>query len=143
MQRILVLNPKGGSGKTTIATNLASYFASQGDRTLLSDNDPQGSSTRWLKKRKPEQAFIHGIAAFERNTRMTRAWQMRIPSDAAHIVIDTPAAIPAQEMPEMTKSADAIIVPVLPSDIDIHPSSKSTPALLLTSKLHRAHNRIA
>jgi len=66
MQRILVLNPKGGSGKTTIATNLASYFASQGDRPLLSDNDPQGSSTRWLKKRKPEQAFIHGIAAFER-----------------------------------------------------------------------------
>ena len=43
MQRILVLNPKGGSGKTTIATNLASYFASQGDRPLLSDNDPQGS----------------------------------------------------------------------------------------------------
>ena len=77
MQRILVLNPKGGSGKTTIATNLASYFASQGDHPLLSDNDPQGSSTRWLKKRKPDQSFIHGIAAFERNTRMTRAWQMR------------------------------------------------------------------
>jgi len=71
MQRILVLNPKGGSGKTTIATNLASYFASQGDRPLLSDNDPQGSSTRWLKKRKPEQPFIYGIATFERNTRMT------------------------------------------------------------------------
>src|ERR1700677_2002719 len=107
MQRILVLNPKGGSGKTTIATNLASYFASQGDRPLLSDNDPQGSSTRWLKKRKPEQALINGIAAFERNSRMTRAWQMRIPADA-------------QDMPEMTKDADAIIVPVLPSDIDIH-----------------------
>src|SRR5882757_10536523 len=115
MQRILVLNPKGGSDKKTIATNLASYFASQGDRPLLSDSDPQGSSTRWLKKRKPEQAFIHGIAAFERNSRMTRAWQMRIPAEAAHIVIDTPAAIPAQEMPEMTKGADAIIVPVLPS----------------------------
>jgi len=54
MQRIVILNPKGGSGKTTVATNLASYFASQGDHPLLSDNDPQGSSTRWLKKRKPE-----------------------------------------------------------------------------------------
>jgi hypothetical protein len=103
MQRILVLNPKGGSGKTTMATNLASYFASQGDHPLLSDNDPQGSSTRWLKKRKPEQAFIHGIAAFERNTRMTRAWQMRIPPDAAHVVVDTPAAVLGQDMPEMTK----------------------------------------
>ena len=142
MQRILVLNPKGGSGKTTIATNLASYFASQGDRPLLSDNDPQGSSTRWLKKRKPEQAFIHGIAAFERNSRMTRAWQMRIPADAAHIVIDTPAAIPAQEMPEMTKGVDAIIVPVLPSDIDIHACSKCIADLLLIAKVRRDENRI-
>src|ERR1700722_9410831 len=127
MQRILVLNPKGGSGKTTIATNLASYFASQGDRPLLSDNDPQGSSTRWLKKRKPEQAFIQGVAAFERNTRMTRAWQMRIPPDAA----------PAQDMPEMTKGADAIIVPVLPSDIDIHACSKCIADLLLIAKVRR------
>jgi chromosome partitioning protein len=142
MQRILVLNPKGGSGKTTIATNLASYFASQGDRPLLSDNDPQGSSTRWLKKRKPEQAFIHGIAAFDRNTRMTRAWQMRIPQDAAHVIIDTPAAVPAQEMPEITKNADAIIVPVLPSDIDIHACSKCIADLLLIAKVRREDNRI-
>jgi chromosome partitioning protein len=120
MQRILVLNPKGGSGKTTVATNLASYFASIGDRPLLSDNDAQGSSTRWLKKRKPEQAFIHGIATFERNSRMTRAWQMRIPSDAA----------------------DAIIVPVLPSDIDIHAFSKCIADLLLIAKVRRDENRI-
>jgi chromosome partitioning protein len=142
MQRILVLNPKGGSGKTTVATNLASYFASLGDRPLLSDNDPQGSSTRWLKKRKPEQAFIHGIAAFERNSRMTRAWQMRVPADAAHIVVDTPASVMAQEMPEMTKSADAIIVPVLPSDIDIHAFSKCIADLLLIAKVRREENRI-
>ena len=142
MQRILVLNPKGGSGKTTIATNLASYFASQGDRPLLSDNDPQGSSTRWLKKRKPEQAFINGIAAFERNSRMTRAWQLRIPADAAHVVVDTPAAVPAQDMPEMTKDADAIIVPVLPSDIDIHACSKCIADLLLIAKVRRDENRI-
>jgi chromosome partitioning protein len=142
MQRILVLNPKGGSGKTTVATNLASYFASLGDRPLLSDNDPQGSSTRWLKKRKPEQAFIHGIAAFERNSRMTRAWQMRVPADAGHIVVDTPASIMAQEMPEMTKSADAIIVPVLPSDIDIHAFSKCIADLLLIAKVRREENRI-
>ena len=142
MQRILVLNPKGGSGKTTIATNLASYFASQGDRPLLLDNDPQGSSTRWLKKRKPEQALINGIAAFERSSRTTRAWQMRIPADAAHVVVDTPAAVPAQDMPEMTKDADAIIVPVLPSDIDIHACSKCIADLLLIAKVRRDENRI-
>jgi chromosome partitioning protein len=142
MQRILVLNPKGGSGKTTIATNLAGYFASQGDRPLLSDNDSQGSSTRWLKKRKPEQAFIHGIAAFERNSRMTRAWQMRIPPDAGHVVVDTPAAVLAQDMPEMTRSADAIIIPVLPSDIDIHAFSRCIADLLLIAKVRRDENRI-
>ncbi len=142
MQRILVLNPKGGSGKTTIATNLASYFASQGDRPLLSDNDQQGSSARWLKKRKPEQAFIHGVAAFERNTRMTRAWQMRIPPDAGHVIVDTPAAVPGQDMPEMTKNADVIIVPVLPSDIDIHACSKCIADLLLIAKIRRDEYRI-
>jgi chromosome partitioning protein len=142
MQRILVLNPKGGSGKTTIATNLASYFASQGDHPLLSDGDPQGSSTRWIKKRKPDQAFIHGVAAFERNTRMTRAWQMRIPPDAGHVIVDTPAAVMAQEMPEMTKTADVIIVPVLPSDIDIHACSRCIADLLLIAKVRRDENRI-
>src|SRR5580692_2412498 len=142
MQRILVLNPKGGSGNTTIATNLASYFASEGDRPLLSDSDPQGSSTRWLKKRKPEQAFIHGIAAFERNSRMTRAWQMRTPPDAGHVVVDTPAAVLGQDMPELTRGADAIIVPVLPSDIDIHAFSKCIADLLLIAKVRRDENRI-
>src|SRR6202521_2968103 len=142
MQRILVLNPKGGSGKTTIATNLASYFASQGDRPVLQDNDTQASSSRWLKKRKPDQPFIHGIAAFERNTRMTRAWQMRIPPDAAHVIVDTPAAVLAQDMPEMTKTADAIIVPVLPSDIDIYACSRCIADLLLIAKVRRDENRI-
>jgi chromosome partitioning protein len=143
MQRILVLNPKGGSGKTTVATNLASYYASRGDRPLLSDNDPQGSSARWLKKRKPEQPFIHGLAAFERNARMTRAWQLRVPPDATHVIVDTPAAILAQDMPEITKNADAILVPVVPSDIDIHTCSKCIADLLLIAKVRRDENRIA
>ncbi len=142
MQRIVILNPKGGSGKTTISTNLASYFATQGDRPVLIDNDPQGSSSRWLKKRKPHQAFIHGIAAFERNSSMTRAWQMRIPLEAVHVIVDTPAAIPPQQMPEITRDADAIIVPVLPSDIDIHAFSKCIADLLLIAKVRRDENRI-
>ena len=142
MQRILVVNPKGGSGKTTVATNLAGYFASQGDHPLLTDNDPQGSSMRWLRKRAPQQALIHGIAAYERDSRVTRAWQMRTPADARHVIVDTPAAIQARELPEMTKSADAIVVPVLPSDIDIHAFSKCIADLLLIAKISRNENRI-
>jgi chromosome partitioning protein len=142
MQRILVLNPKGGSGKTTIATNLASYFATQGDRPLLSDNDQQGSSARWLKKRKPEQPFIHGMAAGERNIRLTRTWQMRIPPDTGHVVIDTPAAVLAHDLPEVTRHADVIIVPVMPSDIDIHACSKCIADLLLIAKIKRDEYRL-
>ena len=56
MQRIVVLNAKGGSGKTTIAINLASYLASHGHVPVLMDFDPQGSSVRWVKKRKPTHA---------------------------------------------------------------------------------------
>jgi len=142
MQRILVLNPKGGSGKTTVAINLAGYFASQGDRPVLFDNDKQGSSARWLKKRSPQQPLIHGVAAYERDARMTRSWQMRIPADAAHVIVDTPAAVPAQDMPQITRNADVIIVPVLPSDIDIHACSKCIADLLLIAKIRRDEYRI-
>ena len=83
------------------------------------------------------------MAAFERNVRVTRAWQLRIPPDAGHVVVDTPAALASQELPEMTKNADAILVPVLPSDIDIHACSKCIEDLLLIAKVRRNENRIA
>jgi len=67
---------------------------------------------------------------------------MRIPPDAAHVVVDTPAAVLAQDMPDMTKNADAIIVPVLPSDIDIHACSKCIADLLLIAKVRRDEYRI-
>lgn len=76
-QRIVVLNPKGGSGKTTIAINLASYFATRGLTPLLMDFDPQGSSMRWIRKRPPTLPEIRAVAAFERDTRLTRSFQLR------------------------------------------------------------------
>src|SRR6202158_2315735 len=119
MKRIVVLNPKGGSGKTTIAINLASYFASCQQKVVLMDFDPQGSSLRWVKKRQPAQAPIHVIAAFEKDTRTTRAFQLRVPDVATHVIVDTPAALDPRQLPDMTRDADKIIVPVLPSVIDI------------------------
>jgi chromosome partitioning protein len=142
MQRIVVLNPKGGSGKTTLATNLAAYFAARGDSTLLIDRDPQGSSTRWLRKRKVPQPLINGIATFERDSRTTMSWQMRVPDGTQKIVVDSPAAVEARSMPELTREADKVIVPVLPSDIDIHAASRCIADLLLVAKIKRAENRI-
>jgi chromosome partitioning protein len=142
MQRIVVLNPKGGSGKTTIAINLASHFALQGQRPVLMDYDPQGSSAHWVDKRNKTQARIHLIKAFERDPRVTRTFQLRIPADTGTVIVDTPAAVEAQEMPELTRTADKILVPVLPSDIDIHACSRCVQNLLLVAKVHRNDNRL-
>jgi chromosome partitioning protein len=142
MQRIVVLNPKGGSGKTTLAINLAAYFAARGDSTLLIDRDPQGSATRWLRKRKAPQAEIRGIATFERDSRTTMSWQMRVPEGTEKIVVDSPAAVEGRALPELTRDATKIIVPVLPSDIDIHAASRCIADLLLVAKIKRAENRI-
>ncbi len=142
MQRIVVLNPKGGSGKTTLAINLAAYFAVRGDSTLLIDRDPQGSATRWLRKRKAPQAEIKGIATFERDSRTTMSWQMRVPEGTKKVVVDSPAAVEGRALPELTRDAAKIIVPVLPSDIDIHAASRCIADLLLVAKIKRAENRI-
>ena len=142
MQRIVVLNPKGGSGKTTLAINLAAYFAARGDATLLIDRDPQGSATRWLRKRKPPQPVITGIATFEHDARTTRSWQMRVPDGTQKVVVDSPAAVEARLLPELTRDANKVIVPVLPSDIDIHAASRCIADLLLVAKIKRVENRI-
>jgi chromosome partitioning protein len=143
MQKIVVLNPKGGSGKTTIATNLASYFAVEKLRPTLMDMDAQGSSTHWLSKRSQEQMLISGIAAYERNTGLTRSFATRLPLDTQRLVVDTPAAVEPQKLPDITRNATAVLVPVLPSDIDIHAAAKCISNLLLIAKLRREDQRIA
>src|SRR6201993_1165634 len=142
MQRIVVLNPKGGSGKTTLAFNLASYLASRRHLPVLMDFDPQGSSLRWVRKRRPAQAPIHVVAAFEKDSRTTRAFQLRVPDVATHVIVDTPAAIDPRQLADMTRDADKILVPVLPSDIDIHACSRCIRDLLLVAKIRRDEDRI-
>jgi chromosome partitioning protein len=143
MQKIIVLNPKGGSGKTTIATNLAACYAATGQRPTLIDLDPQGSSMRWLRKRPDDAAAIHGIAGFEHSATVTRSWQMRIPADSQTVVIDTPAAVEPHALPDLTRGADAVLVPVMPSEIDIHATAKCIADLLLVAKIRRSERRIA
>lgn len=143
LQKIVVLNPKGGSGKTTIATNLAAYFASRGLKPALMDMDAQGSSSRWLSKRPRDLAPVHGIAGYERNLRVTRAFAMRVPTECERLIVDTPAAVAPQDLPDLTRGAAAIIVPVLPSDIDIHAATKCIGDLLLIAKVKREQRRLA
>jgi chromosome partitioning protein len=142
MQRILVINPKGGSGKTTVAINLASHFAVAGERPVLMDYDRQGSATQWIAKRSADAPRIGLIAAYEVNMRVTRSFQLRIPPQTGRVIIDTPAAVSTQDLPDLTRTADKILVPVLPSAIDIHACSRCIQNLLLVAKVMRTDNRL-
>ena len=143
MRRITILNPKGGSGKTTLATNLAAYYASRGLATTLMDFDPQGSTARWLRSRPASLPAIHGIAAYCRAPGVTRSFQLRTPIGTDRVVVDTPAAIEPQRFAEFCRDADAIVVPVLPSQIDIHACAHCIEHLLTTARIKRRENRIA
>ena len=142
MLRIVVVNPKGGSGKTTLAINLASYFAVRGERVVLMDQDVQGSTTRWFRKRGPGAYPIQGVAAWEDDGRTTRTFRLRIPPAATRVVVDTPAAMEPLALADMVRDAHKIIVPVLPSDIDVHACTRVIADLLLVAKIRRESNRI-
>jgi len=118
--RVLVANAKGGCGKTTMATNIASYFATQGEETAIIDYDPQGSSIDWLAARDPHLAKINGVAAFKnQNSGSTRSYSLRVPSNTSRIVFDTPAGLTGHTLSDMIQASDFIVIPVIPSAIDI------------------------
>lgn len=138
IQRIVILNSKGGSGKSTLATNLAGGFASRGEATMLVDHDPQGSSIRWLDLRPAEAPAIHGVAAFRRpKGGETRAFQMRVPPGTRRMVVDSPAAISDLANLEYVQHAHLILVPVLPSPVDIHAVTRFIQDLLLHARVRQ------
>jgi len=116
MQKILVASSKGGCGKTTIATNLAAHFAQAGKNTVLVDADRQGSSQRWAEKRAGLPAPVLGLPGTRRD------WARRIPADAEIVVVDAPAAIRPGELAELLEDIDILLIPVLPSRIDLEAS---------------------
>ena len=112
MPVVVIANPKGGVGKSTLATNLAGYFASQGHSVMLGDLDRQQSSRLWLGLR-PAQA--RPIAAFE----VSGDHLARPPKGVTHVVLDTPAGLHGKRLTEALKIADQVIVPLQPSIFDI------------------------
>jgi chromosome partitioning protein len=142
LRKIVILNPKGGAGKTTLATNLAGYLASTERHVALMDFDPQQSSMRWLTSRPDNRPTIHGIAAHKRNYSVTRSFQFQIPPHIEYLVADTPAALCDDQLIEFTAGAHAILVPVLPSAIDIRAASGLIASLLLRAKVSRRMGRL-
>lgn len=116
MRKILVASSKGGCGKTTIATNLAAHFAQDNKNTVLVDADRQGSSQRWAEKRAGLPAAVLAMSGLRRD------WADKIPADAQRVVVDGPAGIRAGELAELLEHVDTLLIPVLPSSIDLEAS---------------------
>lgn len=114
MPVILVANPKGGVGKSTLATNIAGYFASRGHAVMLGDIDRQQSSRLWLGLRPPQARTIGTWEASEDGN------VVRPPRDATHVVIDTPAGLHGSRLKEVLALADKVLVPLSPSIFDIY-----------------------
>ena len=130
MRHIMVLNAKGGCGKSTLATNIASYFANEGAAVALADYDPQRSSLDWLERRPANRPTIAAVAAFEDGFR-------RAPRGADIMVIDSPARSHGKELTELVKHAETIVVPVLPSTIDMQATTTFLEELRNVAKIDR------
>ncbi len=131
MKKIVVLNPKGGSGKTTVATNLAVCLARDGRRVCLLDLDPQGSSLAWLRKRPEAQVPIYGINGAHLNQHVTRSWQFHQYPDAEILLVDSPAGVPRERIVDILRDAQGLLMPILPSAIDIEVAPRIIGDLLL------------
>jgi chromosome partitioning protein len=131
MPVIVVANPKGGVGKSTLSTNIAGHLARAGHAVMLGDVDKQQSARLWLGLRPPQAAPI-------------RAWEVahdqvvRPPKGTTHVVLDTPAGLHGKRLAAVIKIADKVLVPLQPSIFDIH----ATHDFLLHLREHQGDKKL-
>ena len=135
MHTIIVLNAKGGCGKSTISTNLASYFAFEMEqKVVLADYDQQGSSMAWLEARGEEWPEIIGIAANKD--------PVRVAKDTDILIVDAPARVHGAELTKLISKVDTIIFPVLPSPIDMRAATDYMKELQGSGRVARGEVKI-
>jgi len=130
MPVIVVANPKGGVGKTTLATNIAGYFAARGHKVMLGDVDRQQSARTWLALR---PAGLAPIAAWE----VAHDEVVRPPKGTTHVVLDTPAGLHGKRLDEVMKLADKVLIPLQPRIFDIHATHEFVRQLLAHKRSER------
>lgn len=136
MRTILVANPKGGSGKTTLATNLAGYFANQGRRVLLADLDRQRSSFGWLSRRPDELPTIHGWGGGDSRKAIAEVrphW----------LIMDSPAGVRGEKLTNAVRRADMVVVPVQPSAFDMAATQAFLDILHAEKAIRKAKSYVA
>ena len=137
MTTVLVASSKGGVGKTTIATHLAAQSALEGLRTALVDADPQSSSTRWAQRRAVLESAVLPLDGTRR-----KAWRKGLPEDTQRVVIDAPAGAMAEDLEAFLEVADAVIVPVQPSTLDIEATVPFLDTLAKHPRVRRGQLRV-
>ncbi|MEM8546784.1 MAG: ParA family protein [Pseudomonadota bacterium] len=135
MRHIMVMNSKGGCGKSTVATNLASYFATEGQAVVLADYDPQRSALEWLEKRPDSAPEIIGQDGAKDGLK-------GLPRSADVLIIDSPARAHGSELTQLVKHAETIVVPVLPSTVDMDATTKFIEELQNVGKVQRKQVKI-
>lgn len=130
MKKILVINPKGGCGKTTVATNLASYYALWDVPVALIDYDPQKSSLDWLANRTSDLGQISGIDGSR--------GRINIDKSIRRVVLDAPARCGIQQLRKLFELADVVLIPVLPSPIDIRATGHFVAELISEKVIKKA-----
>jgi chromosome partitioning protein len=142
MKTTLVINPKGGSGKTTLAVNLAAWLAAEGIPTTLMDYDPQRSSLTWLASRAPHAPRIHGANGAPAKYGRLRSFEMHVPPATRHLVIDSPAGASGVLVHEMVERSHFVLVPVVPSVIDIRATENFLNELFLAPRVRSGDVRV-
>lgn len=137
MRTIMCMNAKGGCGKTTMATNLATWYADDGAKVALADFDPQQCSLDWLKAREQYEGIptIYGLDA--------ATPPIRVPKDTDYLIMDAPAGTHGPIVNAMLKRTQTLLIPVLPSPIDMRTVQRFIEELLHTGQVSQDHTRIA
>lgn len=136
MRHVMVMNSKGGCGKSTLATNVATWFATEGYKVALADYDPQRTSLDWLASRPEDLPKITGVPAYDDGVR-------GVSRDTEVLVIDAPARTHGPEMNELVRRAETILVPVMASPIDMKACAHFMAELLELGKVQREQARLA
>jgi chromosome partitioning protein len=135
--KILVASSKGGCGKSTIATNLAAHFAQSGKNTALVELDRQNSSLRWAQKRPDNVPGVLGIEGHKKR------WSAHLPPDTERVVVDSPAGAHRDVLEPLLEDVDAVIVPILPSGIDLDASTNYLAELAAIPRIKRGKVPVA